>query len=193
MKNSKARIWLQTRLSVANKLKAVYGNVFGAPKIWLLTGIYLMDDAVSFVNISHSKSIAASASVPIVEPTGIAALLGASVGARFNMGSGFQGQAFATVKGTKVWAAQWTRVHARFAVGGDQAALGRHDLRLLDVWSTGTTRGSRGKDGETRVEVSLGDSKEDDASEAEGNDEYPEEIWARFMEEVDELLDDLED
>ena len=109
LKEGAARDWFQTRLSIANKLHTLYKNLVAAPKIWLLTGIYLIEDAVTYRISSKASSNAASVSVPIPEPSGLAALLGVSVGTRFDFGKASTGVSGTQILGRKVWAAQWQR------------------------------------------------------------------------------------
>jgi len=189
---NEARIWLQTRLSVAHKLKALYKNLVSAPKIWMLTGIYLIEDAVTFSVTSKSSSGTLAGSDPLAECTGIAALLGVSRGAKVSLGEKLEALAGTQILGKRVWASQWKQVHARYALGSSSLLAATYNLRLLDIWGIGTQRGSG--DGDIFAQVSMCDGQDPESWAAEeGKGEYSEDVWKVFMAEVDGLLDDLEE
>ena len=45
LKSDEAKTWLESRLAVSRKLKYYYGMTRQHPSIWLLTGIYKMNNA----------------------------------------------------------------------------------------------------------------------------------------------------
>ena len=187
LKADPARLWLETRLSVANKLKRMLKNIIAAPKIWLLTGVYYMENAQVYTIRTKSSSADAKITVPIPEPSGIAAMLGANAGAKFSLGNQWEIEAGAQISGKRVWAAQWTRVGARFFLAEDASTeLSPKQLRLLDVWSVGTERGD---DEPWTTELSLLEKGSDEGAEA--GQEYDEKTWKEFEEDVERLLDDL--
>jgi hypothetical protein len=188
LKQDSAHLWLETRLSVAHKLQRMWKNIFAAPKIWLLTGVYYMEDAQVYTIRSESSSADARVTVPIPEPSGITAMLGVKAGMKFKFGREQVIEAEAQILGRKVWAAQWTRVGARYFIKEDASTeLSPKQLRLLDVWSVGTERG----DNDPWVaELSLPESGSGDGLEA--GEEYDEKMWKEFENSVDALLEDLE-
>lgn len=197
LREKAARLWLETRLSIANRLYQLMKNVVAAPKIWLLTGIYFMEDATTYTISSKASLNAASLTVPIPEPTGLAALLGVAIGARVSLGKQFVGQAAAQISGKRVWAAQWQQVSAKYVYAKrgdwDAEALGKQ-LQLFDVVNLGTERGDT--DEVRLAEVGLAKNRVilDDGAVGElgsGENEYDEDMWARFEEEVDDLLNEL--
>lgn len=200
LKEEVARQWLRTRLSVAHKMCALYKNVVSAPKIWLLTGIYLIDDAATYRISSKSSSNAVSVNVPIPEPSGIAALLGVSAGTRFDFGRGSTGVAETQILGRKVWAAQWHRVDAKYVSAKDSRwdadSLG-NQVKILDVLTLGAERGE--SDEIEIAEVKLADNEataqdgELEKAELDNKVEYDDAMWQRFEEEVDDLLEELEE
>jgi hypothetical protein len=186
-----ARLWLETRLSVASKFRAWWQNTTKAPKIWLLTGIYLMEDAVTYTVSARSTSGGASTSIPIPEPTGLAALLGVAVGAKFAVGRGFEAQAIAQIQGQKVWAAQWTPVSVKYlCVAHSEWSANKlqSQIQLLDAEDMGNVR----SDDVNLAEVSLGTDTPEGDGEV-GESELDEAKWALFEESLDQLLGDLQE
>jgi hypothetical protein len=187
----KARLWFETTLSVASYLKAIYKNIVASPKIWLLTGVYLMDDAKVFTLESKSDDNSVAVNIPIPEPTGLAALLGVSPGASVSLGKRYTATAMTQILGGKVWAAQWTRVKAKYIpinkkCTGSQLLI--NQLQLLDVWSTGTSRGDGGQRSIVELEIDI---THDGRAINDDGDEYDDEVWMKFEEHVDDLIDDL--
>ena len=183
-----ARLWLQASLSVASKLRAKCKNLLGVPKIWLLTGIYLMEDAVTYSVSLKSSSQSASISIPVPEPTGVAALLGLAVGTRLDLGHNLEGHALAQISGRKVWAAQWLCVSARYLPAQEAPweapALGKI-LNLLDVWSLTSER----SDDIEQVEVDMSNITGD----GDQTEDYDDATWNLFESKVQELLEEAEE
>lgn len=194
LSNPKARLWLETRLSVASHFKTVYKNVVSSPTIWLLTGVYLIDDAKVLVVTSRSSNDSMSGKAPVPEPTGLATLLGISPGASISVGSSYTVQAYTQILGRKVWAAQWARVKARYChvdMASATTQLDLNQLKLLDIFSTGTSRGeSMAND---IVELNLDAANAEKGDNAKGGEAYDEKLWVEFEERVEELVDDLGD
>ncbi|KAK4444795.1 hypothetical protein QBC34DRAFT_442299 [Podospora aff. communis PSN243] len=175
---SKARLWLETRLS--------------APSVWLLTGVHLIDNAVAYTVSSKQLSNAASAAVPIPDPTLIAEMLGASVGARFSVGRGFDLEATSQVRGRRIWRAQWTRVSVKYftvratAAGPQPQRLG-NQFGLLDVEDIGSVRSNEIH----MAEVGVVDASKDEGEIQDVEVELDDEQWAEFERILDQLLEDL--
>jgi hypothetical protein len=151
-----------------------------------------MEDAVTYTVSSRSSSNAASAMLPVPEPTGIAEMLGVAVGARFTVGRGFQAEATAHIEGRRVWAAQWTPVSVKYlyvtAGGWEVQKLANH-LQLLDVEDMESVR----SDARNLAEVSVGDASVSlGSSDVEhGGSGFDDAQWALFEESLDQLLEDL--
>lgn len=200
LNNDKARLWLQSRLSVANKIHTLYKNVVSAPKIWLLTGVYILEDAVTYHVSSKSSTNSASVKVPIPEPTGLAALLGVTVGATASFGRGFEGQALSKVLGKQIWAAQWHQIDARYIytkkADWSAESLGKQ-FEILDIMSLGNQRGD--VDDIKLAEVHLqssGGTPDDfvlDGQVVGAKAEYSDEMWQNFEAEIDDLLEELDE
>jgi hypothetical protein len=110
LKQDTARQWFQTRLSVARSITASVNNLIKAPDMWLLTGMYIIEDGTVFSVRKESSSSDASAKMPIPEPTGLTELAGVKIGATISLGNGIEALASTQIEGKKVWAAQWIKV-----------------------------------------------------------------------------------
>ncbi len=152
-----------------------------------------MDDATTYTVSSKSSSNAASGTLPIPEPTGIAEMLGVAIGARFAVSRGFEAEAMAQIQGQRVWAAQWTPVSVKYvcvtAAEWETKAL-RRRLPLLDVEDLGNLRSD---DDKNMAEVTVGDVTGTLAGgEAEGAEGgFDKAQWTLFEESPDQLLEDL--
>jgi hypothetical protein len=174
-------------------LRRVFKNAFALPKIWILTGIYYMEDATVFHVRSKSSETTTSGTIPIPEPTGMAQLLGVNPGMTISFGRTVEGQAIAQIGGERVWAAQWTQVGAKYfdAKGSKQQIdLAINQLKLLNVWSVGTERapGVQERIAELSIVKSPREDQEEDAAP-----EYNESMWKEFEQHLDSLLEDLDD
>jgi hypothetical protein len=191
-------MWLETTLTVSSKMKRDYKNIVKAPKLWLLVGYFYIEDARMVKIHSKSTSNDASLNVPVAEPTGIAALLGAKVGSRMGFQNGFQAEVSSEkVKGKMVWAAKWQLVHAKYVHVDDWDATSlKKRIQLLDGYedySLGTVRGGNG-DHENAVEFNFSkDGEEEGAVPSEGTapEEYNEAKWQIFDKEFDALIEKL--
>ncbi|KAL1797140.1 hypothetical protein ACET3X_003746 [Alternaria dauci] len=192
LKQDAVRQWFETRLSVARSITAAVNNLIKAPDMWLLTGIYIIEDGTVFSVRKESSSSHASAKMPIPEPTGLTGLAGLKAGATIRIGNGIEAQASTQIEGEKVWAAQWIKVKARYVAisklrKNTEAVM--HTVVLQDVWSTGTTRGW--DDEPQAVELGLSNMHED--STEEGNTSlFDEEWWSKFDDKLASHLEDLD-
>lgn len=193
LKDTKVQTWFETRLSVAKNmstLRAKMSNIVSAPKIWLLTGVYTMQDGQSFSIRTQETSTKATGNAPVTDATGLSSLLGVKVGVSVHIGNGIHAISSAPINGRKVWAAQWIRVKAKYVPAKDlknnkNAIV--NQLQLLDEWSVGTERG----DDEEPPTVELELETEAIESEDEEIPEWNEEQWQEFDKRVDGLLQDL--
>ena len=184
-------MWLQSRLSVARWLKLRKGLTERSPRIWLLTGHYLIEDATCF-NVGGSTSdLGGKLTSPIPEPSGIAALLQLNVGAWAKIGSTTVAVVPSKVHGKRVWAAQFQQVRAKYVREDDWNESSLRILRLVDVFSLETRRVANNK--RDAVEVALmddtatqGDETGDETTVEIEDDEY----WQAFEQGVDAFVDE---
>lgn len=159
------------------------------PKIWLLTGIYEIEDATTCVVTRKSSKSGVNATVPIPEPTGLATLL-LQPGAKVELGSGTTISSRVQIMGMKVWAAQWQQVEAKFLLAEDWKDKGEiaNRLKLLDLVSLQVERGTA----DTKyAEVDLND---EDVASVQGDGELlDEDYWAMFDREVERTEEDFEE
>ena len=158
------------------------------PKIWLLTGLYHIQDAVTFSTHGQSSSGGFGASVPLPEPTGLASLLQLNIGSKAKFGHNAVVQRGTQISGKKVWAALWQQVDARFmSVGKWEEQMGGRQLKLLDIYSSQTVRASKGE--QAVAEVALSGGEEVRAGQSIGQDPGKE-YWELFEKEVTNVEDD---
>lgn len=103
------------------------------PKIWMLTGIFVIKDAFYYTTKSKEVSTTAKSEIPIPEPTGIAELLDLKVGLHAQLGSSTMVTAGGQILGERVWAAQWQKVDARVIKDEDWGEIAPNRLRLLPL------------------------------------------------------------
>ena len=158
------------------------------PKIWLLTGLYHIQDAVTFSTHGQSSSGGFGASVPLPEPTGLASLLQLNIGSKAKFGHNAVVQRGTQISGKKVWAALWQQVDARFmSVGKWEEQMGGRQLKLLDIYSSQTVRASKGE--QAVAEVALSGGEDVRTGQSTGQDPGKE-YWELFEKEVTNVEDD---
>ena len=187
-----ARFWLESRLAVIRKLQILRGYLGLTPKIWLLTGLYLITDAVTFSTHGSSSENTMGAAVPLPEPTQLTSLLQLNIGSKVKLGRNAVVARGTQIMGKKVWAAQWQRVDAKYmSVAKWKDDMGVKRLKLLPLFSTQTVRAAPVEE-QAAAEVTLSGDEE---TGPEGNtDEDPnEEYWGLLDREVQKVEDDYED
>lgn len=183
--NDEARFWLESRLAVIRKLQILKGYLGLTPKIWLLTGLYHMQDAVTFTTHGKSSLGGFSTSVPLPEPTGLASLLQLKIGSNAKFGQDAVVQRGTQISGKKVWAALWQQIGAKYtSVGGWEENMGVRQLKLLDVYSWQTVRAEKKE--QAVAEVTLSDNGDVETAEAIGPDPGNE-YWELFDKEVTKI------
>jgi hypothetical protein len=184
--SDEARLWLEIRLSIANKMQLLWKKFQRSPKIWLLTGIYQIKDATTSVISRNGTQRGVEVTIPIPEPTGLATIL-LQPGGNLKLGSGTVVSSRSQILGLKVWAAQWQQVEARFLLPGDWKDMDvvTNRLKLLDVMSLQVERGA---DNPQFAEVVL---KQEDVEEPQ--ESLEEEYWELFDREVQRVEEDFEE
>ncbi|KAH6720107.1 hypothetical protein BKA61DRAFT_594258 [Leptodontidium sp. MPI-SDFR-AT-0119] len=185
LESENAKNWLQTRLTVANDFSSrVKSSLKPKPKIWFLTGLYLMSNVSQRLVTTNTTSQNMALQIPVPDPSGVSALLQSNVGGSV---SGISSESLGTgveIKQEKVWAAQWQRVRVKMTVKEKWEATLRNQVRLLETFSLTTVRGSTPALMYEAAQLSLDDGDGDLESMEENLDE---EYWAEFGEELNEL------
>lgn len=158
------------------------------PKVWLLTGLYLLEGTRTIVSRGRSTDISAGILSSLV-----GALPGVSINGSMSLGTGSSWEVAMEVADPHVWLAQFRLLDARFIKMGkgglDEVKLPTSLGLYRDVLSQNTVRGgeresdyvelgleNRGLDQE--VEKSLAESQDD--QEAEGYEKQVEEAIRVF-------------
>lgn len=190
--NDDARFWLESRLAVVRKLQILRGYLGLTPKIWLLTGLYLITDAVTFSAYGSSSENTIGGAVPLPEPTQLTALLNLNIGSKVNLGRNAIVARGTQISGRKVWAAQWQRVDAKYmSVAKWKDDMGAKRLKLLPLFSTQTVRAAPVEE-QAAAEVTLAGDEETEP-EANTDKDPSEEYWELLDREIQKVEDDYAD
>ena len=159
---------------------------FQHPKLWMLTGLYLMRDASCLSVTSKSSGHGASGTLPIPEPSGIVAALQLNPSAKWDTKDGLSVGGGATFPGDRIWAAQFHRVKATYCDVRDGTQLSLKQLKLLNVFDM---RASRGETSAADIDVEDVVACDDEAS---FENEYGEEYWRKFAKELQDIEDEFD-
>ncbi|KAL9077212.1 MAG: hypothetical protein Q9161_000478 [Pseudevernia consocians] len=120
---------------------------FRKPKIWMLTGLYLLHDVRSYSLQKLKTHLLAEASPQILSMAG-----GAPIGGSLGLGWERGVEADITMPNANVWAAQWRLLDTEYVMANTIQAAGQmKSLRFglfPDVTSQGVLRGGSGEDAE---------------------------------------------
>ncbi|KAJ5665314.1 uncharacterized protein N7477_007762 [Penicillium maclennaniae] len=168
----KLKLWLSAAYS-AYVLNFKFAR---RPKVWLMTGLYLLEGTKTVVSRSDSAKISAGVSSAL-----IGALSGVPIGGSVSLGVGSSWDLTMEVSEPHVWAAQYRLLDARFIKMGKNGVDGVKLPTTLglyrDVMSVNTARGGGGQSielglqqdekPETETEAVLGAPVEDDQDSLE--------------------------
>ncbi|CEJ60309.1 hypothetical protein PMG11_08887 [Penicillium brasilianum] len=163
----KLKLWL----SAAHSSYVLNFKFARRPKVWLLTGLYLLEKTRTMVSTGHSADISAGVSSAIV-----GLLSGVPVGGSVSLGVGSSWEMAMEVADPHVWAAQFRLLDARFIKMGkggvDGVKLPMTMGLYRDVMSVRTARGVQ----DNSVELGLEKEEGVDAKEASPEDQESEEL-----------------
>ncbi|KAK0510849.1 hypothetical protein JMJ35_006401 [Cladonia borealis] len=136
LQDLEARRWISANLSVDKKLDYLRIKLRSPPGIWLLTGIYLIEDAHNLLTIDAASGISAQVTMPLPDPSMITQLLQANPNLHFKVGSGKLLASNAQILGPKVWAAQFQMIGPgpMLRRPGEEFAFNR--VKLLNIYSS---------------------------------------------------------
>ncbi|KAJ5741355.1 hypothetical protein N7533_010764 [Penicillium manginii] len=174
----KLKLWL----SAAHSAYLLNFKFARRPKVWLLTGLYLLEGTRAIVSNGQSADISAGVSSAI-----IGALSGVPVGGSVSLGVGSTWEMAMEVADPHVWAAQYRLVDARFIkIGKDgidgvklPASMGLY----RDILSVNTARGA----GEREVELGL--ETEPDGPVMDDQDGQEEEGYEKRLEQAIQMFE----
>ncbi|KAJ5689390.1 hypothetical protein N7462_003782 [Penicillium macrosclerotiorum] len=165
----KLKLWL----SAAYSAYVINFKFARRPKVWLLTGLYLLEGARTIVSKGQSAEVSAGISSGLV-----GALSGVPVGGTVSLGVGSSWEMAMEVADPHVWAAQFRLLDARFIKVGkkgiDEVKLPASMGLYRDVMSVNTARGGEGNSVELGLEEEQEHSKDCVANdqESQGLEEY---------------------
>ncbi|KAJ6022063.1 hypothetical protein N7540_007567 [Penicillium herquei] len=149
LSNATAQDKLKLWLSAAYSSYVLNFKFARRPKVWLLTGLYLLEGARTVVSRGSSSKVSVGVSSAI-----IGAVSGVPLGGSVSLGVGSTWEMAMQVAEPHVWAAQYRLVDARFikAGKGEDVKLPVSMGLYRDVMSVNTARGGEGR----TVELGLG-------------------------------------
>jgi hypothetical protein len=158
------------------------------PEIWLLTGVYLIEDATTWSIRDKSSNTSYTGSIPLPEPTALTSLLGLNPSLHYEVGKSFIKKEGTQILGRKVWAAQYQRIKAKYYTVADGTESPVDTIKLLSILSTQKSRG----EGEF-IELNISDDFELEQSgdEVQEDQEFTEDYWKEFETDVEELTEEL--
>ncbi|OOQ91292.1 hypothetical protein PEBR_00442 [Penicillium brasilianum] len=169
--NPQAQQKLKLWLSAAHSSYVLNFKFARRPKVWLLTGLYLLEKTRTMVSTGHSADISAGVSSAIV-----GLLSGVPVGGSVSLGVGSSWEMAMEVADPHVWAAQFRLLDARFIKMGKDGVDGVKLPMMMglyrDVMSVRTARGVQ----DNSVELGLEKEEGVDAKEASPEDQESEEL-----------------
>ncbi|KAJ5709048.1 hypothetical protein N7493_010382 [Penicillium malachiteum] len=170
LSNATAQEKLKLWLSAAYSAYVLNFKFARRPKVWLLTGLYVLEGARTVISRGSSSKVSAGVSSAIV-----GAVSGVPVGGSVSLGVGSTWEMAMQVAEPHVWAAQYRMIDARFikAGKGDDVKLPVSMGLYRDVMSVNTARGGEGRS----VELGLGkeqwqpERRQTEANEDEDEDD----------------------
>ncbi|GAQ08699.1 hypothetical protein ALT_6020 [Aspergillus lentulus] len=174
LSNPKAQEKLKLWLSAARSAYVLNFKFARRPKVWMLTGLYLLEETRTMVSRHNSSKISAGVSASIV-----GALSSVPVGGFLSLGEGNSWEMTMELAEQHVWAAQYRLLDAHFVkVGKGGAESVKLPLSMglyRDVLSVNTVRG----EGTDEVELQLENEKQaHDESAQNVEDQDSEELKA---------------
>jgi hypothetical protein len=161
------------------------------PKIWLLTGVYLIEDATTWTVTNRSSGALVAGSVPLPDPTALTTLVGLNPSLHYEVGKNFVRREGTQILGRKVWAAQYQLIKAKYVTVAEGTELPVDRIKLLSILSTQKSRGEGNViDLHLSDDFALEKLEEDDVQVEK---EFTKDYWKDFETEVKELEEELAD
>ncbi|EAW24538.1 uncharacterized protein NFIA_041160 [Aspergillus fischeri NRRL 181] len=170
LSNPKAQEKLKLWLSAARSAYVLNFKFARRPKIWMLTGLYLLEDARTMVSRHNSSKISAGVSGALV-----GALSSVPVGGFLTLGEGNSWEMTMELTEQHVWAAQYRLLDARFVKvdkGADSVKLPFSMGLYRDVLSMSTVRGAETDEAELELknENQAGDESGQDVEDQDSEE-----------------------
>jgi len=184
MKTARAQTWLTTRVSVGRGMKHLKGVGRQVPIIWMLTGVYFLDDAISWSTRGKQNQKGVEVNMPIPDPTGFAELLQVKGKARYATKSGRVFEHGMQIADRKVWAASVQRLGVEYMHFKHGMKVLPNQISLLDVFST-----ARGPEDENAAMIQV--SNEFDTTVDFGRQSidsaFDDQYWATFLDKAGKI------
>ncbi|PYH76529.1 hypothetical protein BO82DRAFT_359059 [Aspergillus uvarum CBS 121591] len=185
LSNPQAQQKLKLWLSAARSSYLLNFKFARRPKIWLLTGLYLLEGTRTFVSRSQSNQVSVGISSAV-----IGTLSSVPVGGSVKLGQGASWEIAMEVEDEHVWAAQFRLLDAKFiklgSNGVDGVTLPMSMGLYRDIMSVNTVRGG-GRDG---VELQLLGENDDEPDEDEQENDMADDQDSQEITEYEKRLED---
>ena len=168
--------WFHTHLTAAYTLSERGKRYFRRPRIWLLTGKYVADDA-HYKKVRNRRSNAQAKGGAPIDLSGVS-----SVQVGLSNGGGEDVEVEWTMDGKRVWACKWLLLKCsihKVSMTEAEAKITDFDVRITDRYAVGSVR----SDNEVlfaRLEVASSETVD------EMEDDMSEEDWIAFDKYVEE-------
>jgi len=156
---------------------------FGVPHVWMLTGLYQLDDARAFRTTERVLSMETGIGTEIMTA------LGVPVSAGLHVETNRETQDRGTWVGPKVWAARYQLLHLRYRFVGSGIALPGLSLplQMRQVYTPGgflsaDSDSDSDEDDRTENVVTIESCADEEAIESDGDQDY-----TRFYEAFDDI------
>lgn len=173
MTSPQAQLKLKLWLSAAHSSYVLNFKFARRPKVWLLTGLYLLEKTRTIVSREKSADISAGVSSAI-----IGAVSGVPIGGSVSLGVGSSWEMAMEIADPHVWAAQFRLLDARFIKMGkggvDGIKLPTTMGLYRDVMSVNTARGGEGNSIELGLEEEEGEVAEGTSMDDQDSEELEE-------------------
>jgi hypothetical protein len=184
MNTARAQTWVTTRVSVGRGMKYFKGVRRQVPIIWMLTGVYFLDDAISWSTHGKQNQKGAEVNMPIPDPTSFAEFLQAKGKARYATKSGRVFEHGMQIADRKVCAASFQRLDVEYMHFKQGMKVLPSRISLLDVFST-----ARGPEDENTAQIKV--SNELDTTVDFGRENidsaFDDQYWTTFLNKVGKI------
>ncbi|PYH49982.1 uncharacterized protein BP01DRAFT_310204 [Aspergillus saccharolyticus JOP 1030-1] len=185
LNNPQAQQKLKLWLSAARSSYLLNFKFARRPKIWLLTGLYILEGTRTLVSQSQSNQVSVG-----ISSTVIGALSSVPVGGSVKLGQGTSWEVTMEVEDQHVWAAQFRLLDARFikldSKGLEDVTLPTSMGLYRDIMSVSRVRGG----GRDVVDLQLLSGRDDEDNEDEQESNMGDDQDSHEMQEFEKRLED---
>lgn len=178
----KAHTWVTSRVSVGRAMKRLKDVMLQVPVVWMLTGVYFLDDAISWSTHGRQNQKGAEVNMPIPDPAGFAELLQLKAKAQYTTKSGRVFEHGMQIADRKVWAASFQRLNVEYMYFRQGMKVLPNQISLLNVFSA-----ARGDEDAAQIKV-LGEfDATDDFGKKNIDSAFDDQYWSVFLDKAEKI------